>query len=129
MPLPIFIHKTTKEVLVDDEVNENIASIYEKEGSDCWFSDNPQRFLGSKYKAEDYDKMSDIVEVWFDSGHYQTKPQQYRSSYHNLLPYTCCPKIFVGCLKTNSQNLLFHRCLQYFRLLHHQPKLLWWFYE
>ena len=68
VPLPIFIHKTTKEVLVDDEVNENIASIYEKEGSDCWFSDNPQRFLGSKYKAEDYDKMSDIVEVWFDSG-------------------------------------------------------------
>jgi len=62
------VHKTTKEVLADDEVNENIASIYEKEGSDCWFSDNPQRFLGDKYKAEDYDKMSDIVEVWFDSG-------------------------------------------------------------
>jgi len=68
VPLPIFVHKTTKEVLADDEVNENIASIYEKEGSDCWFSDNPQRFLGDKYKAEDYDKMSDIVEVWFDSG-------------------------------------------------------------
>ena len=41
---PIFVHKTTKEILVDDNVNENIASIYEKEGSDCWFSDNPQRF-------------------------------------------------------------------------------------
>jgi len=68
VPLPIFIHKTTKEILVDDEVNENIASIYEKEGSDCWFSDDPQRFLGDKYKAEDYDKTSDIVEVWFDSG-------------------------------------------------------------
>ena len=47
---------------------ENIASIYEKEGSDCWFSDNPQKFLGEKYKAEDYEKLSDIVEVWFDSG-------------------------------------------------------------
>ena len=54
--------------MVDDEVNENIASIYEKEGSDCWFSDSAQRFLGKKYKAEDYDKLSDIVEVWFDSG-------------------------------------------------------------
>jgi isoleucyl-tRNA synthetase len=54
--------------LVDDQVNENIATIYEKEGSDCWFSDNPQRFLGKKYIAEDYDKLSDIVEVWFDSG-------------------------------------------------------------
>ena len=49
-------------------VNENIASIYEKEGSDCWFLDNTQRFLGQKYKAEDYNKISDIVEVWFDSG-------------------------------------------------------------
>ncbi len=68
VPLPIFVNKKTKEILVDDEVNENIASIYEKEGSDCWFSDNPQRFLGDKYKAQDYDKLSDIVEVWFDSG-------------------------------------------------------------
>ncbi|MDB9717318.1 isoleucine--tRNA ligase [Candidatus Pelagibacter sp.] len=68
VPLPIFINKKTKEILVDDEVNLNIANIYEKEGSDCWFSDNPQRFLGEKYKAEDYDKLSDIVEVWFDSG-------------------------------------------------------------
>ncbi len=68
VPLPIFVNKKTKEILVDDEVNETIATIYEKEGSDCWFSDDPQRFLGSKYKAEDYDKLSDIVEVWFDSG-------------------------------------------------------------
>jgi isoleucyl-tRNA synthetase len=68
VPLPIFVNKETKEILVDDEVNENIASIYEKEGSDCWFSDNPQRFLGEKYKSEDYEKLSDIVEVWFDSG-------------------------------------------------------------
>ena len=68
VPLPIFVNKKTKEILVDDKVNENIASIYEKEGSDCWFSDSPQRFLGENYKADDYDKLSDIVEVWFDSG-------------------------------------------------------------
>ncbi len=68
VPLPIFVNKKTKQILVDDEVNENIALIYEKEGSDCWFSDDPQRFLGDKYKAQDYDKLSDIVEVWFDSG-------------------------------------------------------------
>jgi len=68
VPLPIFVNKKTREILVDDEVNENIANIYEKEGSDCWFSDDPQRFLGEKYKSEDYEKLSDIVEVWFDSG-------------------------------------------------------------
>ncbi len=68
VPLPIFINKKTKEILVNDEVNENIASIYEKEGSDCWFSDDPQKFLGDKFNAKDYEKSSDIVEVWFDSG-------------------------------------------------------------
>ena len=68
VPLPIFINKKTNEILVDDEVFDNIAKIYEKEGSDCWFSDDPQKFLGKKYKAEDFEKLSDIVEVWFDSG-------------------------------------------------------------
>ncbi len=68
VPLPIFVNKKNKEILIDDEVFENIAKIYEKEGSDCWFSDNPQKFLGKKYKAKDYEKLSDIVEVWFDSG-------------------------------------------------------------
>ncbi len=68
VPLPIFVNKKSNEILIDDEVFENIANIYEKEGSDCWFSDNPQKFLGDKYKADDFDKLSDIVEVWFDSG-------------------------------------------------------------
>ena len=68
VPLPIFINKKTKEVLTDDKVIENIASIYEKEGSDCWFSDETTRFLGKEYNPDDYEKLSDIVEVWFDSG-------------------------------------------------------------
>ena len=68
VPLPIFISKKTGEVLVDDNVFENIAKIYEKEGSDCWFNEDYQSFLGDKYRAEDYEKLSDIVEVWFDSG-------------------------------------------------------------
>ena len=68
VPLPIFVNKKSNKILIDEDVFENIARIYEKEGSDCWFSDDPQKFLGSKYKADDYDKLSDIVEVWFDSG-------------------------------------------------------------
>ena len=68
VPLPIFVNKKTKEPLRDTEVIENIAKIYEKEGSDCWFYDDPQKFLGNKYKKEDYIKSNDIVEVWFDSG-------------------------------------------------------------
>ncbi len=68
VPLPIFINKKTNEPLRDSQVVENIAKIYEKEGSDCWFDDDPQKFLGKKYKKEDYTKSNDIVEVWFDSG-------------------------------------------------------------
>ena len=68
VPLPIFISKKTNKVLIDDEVTKNIANIFEKEGADCWFTDDLQRFLGKKYKGEEYEKMSDIVEVWFDSG-------------------------------------------------------------
>ena len=68
VPLPIFVNKKTNEPLRDAGVIENIAKIYEKEGSDCWFYDDPQRFLGKKYKKEDYIKSKDIVEVWFDSG-------------------------------------------------------------
>ena len=44
--------------LVDDEVLDNIAKIFEEEGSDCWFSDDPQKFLGNKYKSEDFHKFT-----------------------------------------------------------------------
>jgi isoleucyl-tRNA synthetase len=68
VPLPIFINKKTKEPLQDQKVIDRIAEIYEKEGSDCWFTDDSKRFLGEDYANDDYEKMTDIVEVWFDSG-------------------------------------------------------------
>jgi len=68
VPLPIFINKKTKEPLRDEKVIDRIASIYEKQGSDCWFTDDPKIFLGEDYSATDYEKLNDIVEVWFDSG-------------------------------------------------------------
>ncbi len=68
VPIPVFISKKTNEILIDNEVTENIAKIFEKEGADCWFAGDTQRFLGEKYKSKDYDKLTDIVEVWFDSG-------------------------------------------------------------
>ncbi len=68
VPLPIFINKKTKEPLKDQKVIDRIADIYEKQGSDCWFTDDPKTFLGKDYNPEDYEKLSDIVEVWFDSG-------------------------------------------------------------
>jgi len=68
VPLPIFINKKTKEPIRDQKVIDRIAEIYEKEGSDCWFTDDPKKFLGENYNVDDYEKLTDIVEVWFDSG-------------------------------------------------------------
>ena len=68
VPLPIFINKKTRKPLRDKKVIDRIADIYEKEGSDCWFTDDIHRFLGDKYNKDDYEKLNDIVEVWFDSG-------------------------------------------------------------
>ncbi|MBD1172489.1 isoleucine--tRNA ligase [Pelagibacterales bacterium SAG-MED05] len=68
VPLPIFINKKTKEPLRDKKVIDRIAGIYEKEGSDCWFTDEPKKFLGKDYNPNDFEKLNDIVEVWFDSG-------------------------------------------------------------
>jgi len=68
VPLPIFINKKTNEPLRDQKVIDKIASIYEKQGSDCWFTDDPKVFLGKDYNSDDYEKLNDIVEVWFDSG-------------------------------------------------------------
>tara|TARA_B100000686_G_scaffold165245_1_gene172905 strand:- start:736 stop:3474 length:2739 start_codon:yes stop_codon:yes gene_type:complete len=68
VPLPIFINKKTKEPLRDKKVIDRIAEIYEKEGSDCWFTDEAKKFLGKDHDPNDYEKLNDIVEVWFDSG-------------------------------------------------------------
>ena len=68
MFLSIFINKKTKEPLRDQKVIDRIASIYEKQGSDCWFTDDPKVFLGDEHDPNDYEKLNDIVEVWFDSG-------------------------------------------------------------
>ncbi len=68
VPLPIFIDKKTKEPLRDQKVIDRIAEIYEKEGSDCWFTDDAKKFLGNNYDPKNFEKLNDIVEVWFDSG-------------------------------------------------------------
>ena len=69
VPLSIFVRKDGHEILFDEEVNARIADAYEKEGADAWFAQGAkERFLGAKHDANAYDKVDDLVEVWFDSG-------------------------------------------------------------
>jgi isoleucyl-tRNA synthetase len=69
VPLSIFVRKDGHEILFDEEVNARIAEAYEKEGADAWFARGAkERFLGAKHDFATYDKIDDLVEVWFDSG-------------------------------------------------------------
>ncbi len=69
VPLSIFVRKDGHEILFDEEVNARIADAYEREGADAWFAKGAkERFLGAKHDAATYDKIDDLVEVWFDSG-------------------------------------------------------------
>ncbi len=69
VPLSIFVRNDGHEILFDEEVNARIASAYEQEGADAWFAQGAkERFLGAKHDVSAYDKIDDLVEVWFDSG-------------------------------------------------------------
>jgi isoleucyl-tRNA synthetase len=68
VPLPIFVDKRTGAPLRDPQVIERIAQVFEQEGGDAWFQSDPQRFLGEAYDAANYEQVTDVVEVWFDSG-------------------------------------------------------------
>ena len=67
-PLAMFVDKSTGAPLDDASVNERIAEIIAREGADAWFTRPAADFLGNAYDPEAYEKVEDIVDVWFDSG-------------------------------------------------------------
>ncbi len=68
VPLAIFV-RNGEEILHDEEVNARIAAAFEAEGADCWFAAGAkERFLGEAHKPEDYEKIDNLVEVWFELG-------------------------------------------------------------
>ncbi|HEX2526227.1 MAG TPA: isoleucine--tRNA ligase [Geminicoccus sp.] len=68
VPIAVFVDKATGQPLRDPEVCRRIADSFREEGSDAWWSRDPQSFLGDRYRAEDFEKVDDILDVWFDSG-------------------------------------------------------------
>ena len=56
------------EILKDPEVNVRIIEAFEEEGADAWYAAGArERFLG-KLANEGWQKVDDILDVWFDSG-------------------------------------------------------------
>jgi len=68
VPITVYVNKKTEEPLRDEAVNARIAEAVEAEGADAWFSSDDKRFLGDDYDASDFEKVEDILDVWFDSG-------------------------------------------------------------
>ncbi len=68
VPITVFVHKETGEPLRDPAVMERIVNAFKDEGADAWFASDPSRFLGPDYNADDYEQVTDILDVWFDSG-------------------------------------------------------------
>ena len=70
VPIAFFRVKATGEVVLDEKVLNFTAMVFEMHGTDAWYSMPIEQLLypGSGYKADELEKVSDILDVWFDSG-------------------------------------------------------------
>jgi isoleucyl-tRNA synthetase len=67
VPIALFVHSETQELHPDTiPLMEKVAQRIEKEGIQAWFDLEPAELLGNE--AKDYTKVSDTLDVWFDSG-------------------------------------------------------------
>ena len=68
MPICVFVNKKTGEILKDQEVIDRIVESVRENGADVWFEKEASHFLGTKYDANEFEQVTDILDVWFDSG-------------------------------------------------------------
>jgi len=67
VPIALFAHKVTSELHPETpRLIEEVAKLVEAEGIEAWFQLKTEDLLGDE--AADYDKVSDTLDVWFDSG-------------------------------------------------------------
>ena len=69
VPISVFVHRETGEILRDAAVNARILDAFREEGADAWFTDaDGTRFLKPDHDPAAYEKVTDVLDVWFDSG-------------------------------------------------------------
>ena len=66
-PLAMFVDKHTGQPLHDPEVDARIVAAIEQGGADAWYTRPDSDFLGV-HDPDNYEKIEDILDVWFDSG-------------------------------------------------------------
>jgi isoleucyl-tRNA synthetase len=77
VPIALFIHKETQQLHPNTaELIEQVALRVEQEGIDAWFDLDAAELLGGE--ADQYEKVTDTLDVWFDSGvtHYSVIDQR-----------------------------------------------------
>ena len=67
-PLAMYVDKATGLPLMDEAVNARILKAIREQGADAWFTRPDAEFLGNGYDPEQFEKIEDILDVWFDSG-------------------------------------------------------------
>jgi isoleucyl-tRNA synthetase len=68
VPIALYVHRATGDYLRDPEVNARILQAFTAGGADAWFQADHQALLGERYNLADYEVITDILDVWFDSG-------------------------------------------------------------
>ncbi|ACB94649.1 isoleucine--tRNA ligase [Beijerinckia indica] len=69
VPITIFVEKESQKILIDPKVNARIVEAFAAEGADAWFADGAaERFLAPDYDPALFEKINDVLDVWFDSG-------------------------------------------------------------
>ncbi|GJD81772.1 isoleucine--tRNA ligase [Methylobacterium gregans] len=69
VPITVFVHRETGEILRDPAVNARIVEAFRQEGADAWFTDaDGARFLAPEHDPAAYERVTDVLDVWFDSG-------------------------------------------------------------
>ncbi|CAO1651176.1 isoleucine--tRNA ligase [Parasphingorhabdus sp. NYA22] len=68
VPIALYVDRKSGEYLNDPAVNARIIAAFKTGGADAWFNADHQEFLGNAYALDDYEVITDILDVWFDSG-------------------------------------------------------------
>ncbi len=70
VPIAFFRRKDTKELILDEKVLNFVAMIFEQFGCDAWYDFPIEKLLypGSGLDPNNLEKVTDVLDVWFDSG-------------------------------------------------------------
>ncbi len=84
IPMCLFIHKQTGELHPDmQRIMQQVAERIRTSGIEVWWTLDPEELLGDD--ADQYEKVSDVLDVWFESGCTNLSVVKQRPEFHENL--------------------------------------------